>query len=83
MSIKKIKLIKRLIYKDRKGQILKYVSIKDNFFKSFGEIYFNKINKKKKKAGIIIKKVVAFFSVFKEELNSILQTRIIKKKKLH
>ena len=49
MSIKKIKLIKRLIYKNSKGQIVKYVSIKDNFFKSFGEIYFNQINKNKKK----------------------------------
>lgn len=65
MSVKKIRLLDRVIFKNSKGQITKYVSKKDNFFKSFGEIYFNKINKNKVKGWNFHKKSSCFFLCLK------------------
>lgn len=65
MSIKKIRLLDRIIFKNSKGKILKYVSKKDSFFKSFGEIYFNKINKNKVKGWNFHKKSSCIFFCLK------------------
>ena len=51
MRIIGVKKIQQKIFKNNKGDLLKFVSKKDNFFKSFGEIYFNEITQNKKKAG--------------------------------
>ena len=45
MTVKSIKLYKSEEYKNSKGKIQKYVSIKNSFFSGFGEVYFNSINK--------------------------------------
>ena len=47
MSLKKIKKIKLKIIQNEKGDILKYLSKKDKFFKRFGETYFTEIKKNK------------------------------------
>ena len=45
MSLEKIKIISLKISKNVKGDILKYINKKDNYFKTFGEIYFTEIKK--------------------------------------
>ena len=49
MKIIGVKKIEVKLFKNNKGDLLKYVSKKSPYFKSFGEIYFNEINLKKKK----------------------------------
>ena len=49
MKIIGLKKIKIKIIKNKKGDILKFVSKKSKFFKSFGEIYFTEINYRKVK----------------------------------
>ena len=47
MKIIGIKNIKREIIQNKKGDILKFLSKKDYFYKKFGEIYFTEIKKNK------------------------------------
>jgi len=49
MTVKSIKIIKGKILKNKKGNLIKYISKKNSFFKNFGEIYFNEIKFGKKK----------------------------------
>jgi len=49
MTVKKIKIYKNKVIKNKKGNIIKFVSTKNTFFKKFGEVYFNEIKNKKKK----------------------------------
>ena len=42
-----VKVINLKIIKNKKGDILKYLSKKDNFFSKFGEVYFSEIYKNK------------------------------------
>ena len=56
MKIIGIKKISTKHFKNDKGDLLKFVSKKNPYFKSFGEIYFNEINHKKKKGWIKHKK---------------------------
>tara|TARA_Y100000590_G_C15705309_1_gene1008346 strand:- start:894 stop:1304 length:411 start_codon:yes stop_codon:yes gene_type:complete len=49
MTVKSIKIINGKILKNKKGNLIKYISKKNSFFKDFGEIYFNEIKFKKKK----------------------------------
>ena len=58
MTVKSIKIINGKILKNKKGNLIKYISKKNYFFKCFGEIYFNEIKFKKKKAGIFTKKTL-------------------------
>jgi len=51
----KIKKIKLKIIKNKKGDLLKYLSKKDKFFKRFGETYFNEIKKNQIKGWILHK----------------------------
>ena len=62
MKIIGVKKIKQKIFKNPKGDLLKFVSKKNDFFKSFGEIYFNEINSNKKKGWILHKKNQCIFS---------------------
>ena len=63
MKIIGVKKIKQRVFKNSKGDLLKFVSKKNNFFKSFGEIYFNEINLNKKKGWILHKKNQCIFTV--------------------
>ena len=47
MKIIGIKIIKKKLVKNKKGDILKFVSRKDFFFKKFGEVYFTEIKRNK------------------------------------
>ena len=49
MKIIGLKNIKKEIIQNKKGDILKFLSRRDNFFKKFGEIYFTEIIKNKVK----------------------------------
>jgi dTDP-4-dehydrorhamnose 3,5-epimerase-like enzyme len=49
MKITGIKIFKKKLIKNKKGNILKYISKKDKFIKKFGEIYFSYLKKNKKK----------------------------------
>ena len=69
MKIVGVKKIKKKIFNNLKGDLLKFVSKKDYFFKSFGEIYFNEINKNKKKGWIKHKKNQCIFAVAFGEIN--------------
>ena len=63
MKINGVKKIEQKVFKNSKGDLLKFVSSKSNYFKSFGEIYFNEIKKNKKKGWIQHKKNHCLFSV--------------------
>jgi|TARA_B110000261_G_C12888482_1_gene279401 dTDP-4-dehydrorhamnose 3,5-epimerase-like enzyme len=52
MKIIGVKKIPVNFFENNKGNLLKFVSKKNSYFKSFGEIYFNEINYKKKKGWI-------------------------------
>jgi len=69
MKIIGVKKIAAKSFKNNKGDLLKFVSIKDSYFKSFGEVYFNEINQKKKKGWIKHKKKQCIFSVAYGEIN--------------
>ena len=62
MKIIGVKKIKQSVFKNSKGDLIKFVSKKNNFFKSFGEVYFNEINYNKKKGWILHKKNQCIFT---------------------
>ena len=47
MKIIGLKIIKKKIIKNSKGDIIKYINKKDRIFKKFGEAYFSEIKKNK------------------------------------
>ena len=49
MSLNKIKITPLKIYKNVKGDILKYINKKNKYLRAFGEIYFTEIKKNKTK----------------------------------
>tara|TARA_B100000242_G_C43011272_1_gene470188 strand:+ start:912 stop:1316 length:405 start_codon:yes stop_codon:yes gene_type:complete len=61
VRVNNIKIIKKNIISKGKGEIRKYISKKDNFLKSFGEVYFSKIFKKYRKGWIFHKKNTCIF----------------------
>ena len=63
MSLKRIKVTKLKILKNQKGDLLKYLTKKDKYFKSFGEIYFNEIKKNQVKGWNFHKKCQCLLSV--------------------
>jgi len=69
MKIIGVKKISAKVFKNLKGDLLKFVSKKNPYFKSFGEIYFNEINYKKKKGWIKHKKNQCMFSVAYGEID--------------
>ena len=68
MKIIGVKKISSQIFKNKKGDLLKFVSKKSSFFKSFGEIYFNEIRNKKKKAGLNINEISVSFLQLMDQL---------------
>ena len=69
MKIIGVKKITAKIFKNQKGDLLKFVSKKNSYFKSFGEIYFTEINQKKVKGWIKHKKNQCIISVAFGEVN--------------
>ena len=63
MKIVGIKKIKKKIIKNKKGDILKFFTNKDFFYKKFGEIYFSEIKKNKIKGWNFHKKNTCLFIV--------------------
>ena len=63
MKIIGLKIIKQKVIKNKKGDILKFISKKESFFKKFGEIYFTEIKKNKTKGWNYHKKNKCFFLV--------------------
>ena len=57
MSLSKIKTIKLKISTNPKGDVLKYLTRKNKYFKKFGEVYFTEIKKIRLRVGIFIKNV--------------------------
>ena len=69
MKIIGIKKIKTKVFKNHKGDLIKFISKNNQNFKSFGEIYFNEINYKKKKGWIKHKKNQCIFTVAYGEID--------------
>ena len=69
MKITGVKKIETKTFKNPKGDLLKFVSKKSSYFKSFGEIYFTEINYKKEKGWIKHKKNQCIISVAYGEVN--------------
>ena len=89
MSLSKIKIIKLKISTNPKGDVLKYLTRKNKYFKKFGEVYFTEIKKNKVKGWNFHKKCWCLLAVpygkvkftFAENINSKKKTIIIGKKK--
>jgi len=56
MTVKSVKIIKNKVFRNKKGNLVKYISKKNKFFIKFGEIYFNEIKKGNKKGWNLHKK---------------------------
>ena len=52
MTVKNSKIFKNKVINNKKGNLIKFISTKNSFYKKFGEVYFNSINFKKKKGWI-------------------------------
>ena len=63
MKINGLKKIDINVIKNSKGDILKFISSKDPFYKKFGEVYFSEIKKNKVKGWNLHTKYVCFLSV--------------------
>ena len=88
MSLSKIKTIKLKISTNPKGDVLKYLTRKNKYFKKFGYIFFNEIKKNKVKGWNFHKKFWCLLAVpygkvkftFAKNINSKKKTIIIGKK---
>ena len=52
MTVKNSRIFKNKVINNKKGNLIKFISTKNSFYKKFGEVYFNEINLKKKKGWI-------------------------------
>lgn len=52
MTVKNIKVFKNKVFLNNKGNLIKFVSKNNLFFKKFGEVYFNEIFYRKSKGWI-------------------------------
>ncbi len=88
MSLSKIKTNKLKISTNPKGDVLKYLSKKNKYFKKFGEVYFTEIKKNKVKGWNFHKKCWCLLAVpygkvkftFAENINSKKKIIVIGKK---
>ena len=63
MKINGLKKIDINVIKNSKGDILRFISSKDSFYKKFGKVYFTEIKKNKVKGWNLHTKYVCFLSV--------------------
>ena len=88
MKLNKIKIIKLKISNNPKGDVLKYLTRKNKYFKKFGEVYFAEIKKNKIKGWNSHKKCWCLLAVpygkvkftFAENINSKKKIIVIGKK---
>ena len=88
MGLNKIKTIKLKISTNPKGDVLKYLTKKNKYFKKFGEVYFTEIKKNKTKGWNFYKKCWCLLAVpygkvkftFAKNINSKKKTITIGKK---
>ena len=88
MGLSKIKTIKLKISTNQKGDVLKYLTRKNKYFKKFGEVYFIEIRKNKVKGWNFHKKCWCLLAVpygkvkftFAKNINSKKKTIVIGKK---
>ena len=88
MSLSKIKTIKLKISTNSKGDVLKYLTKKNKYFKKFGEVYFTEIKKNNIKGWNFHKKCWCLLAVpygkvkftFAKNINTKKKTIIIGKK---
>tara|TARA_Y100000590_G_C15063863_1_gene767376 strand:- start:127 stop:537 length:411 start_codon:yes stop_codon:yes gene_type:complete len=63
MKIKGVLIIKKPIFKNKKGKITKFIDRKDKIYKKFGEVYLNEIYRNKIKGWICHKKTSSLLKV--------------------
>jgi len=63
MKIIGLKLFKNKIIKSKKGDIIRFVSKKNSFYRKFGEVYFSEIKKNKIKGWNFHKRNICLISV--------------------
>ena len=63
MTITGVKIIKKAVFKNNKGRVLKLLDKNDRFYKKFGEVYLNEIKKNKTKGWICHKKTSSILKV--------------------
>lgn len=63
MIAKSIKILKEKIIKNKKGDIIKFFSKKNKYFRGFGEVYFSEINKGSIKGWNSHKKNISYLCV--------------------
>lgn len=63
MIVKSFKILKNKIIKNKKGSVIKFLTKKNIYFKSFGEIYFSEINANKTKGWNYHKKYTCIITV--------------------
>ena len=88
MSLSKIRTIKLKISTNPKGDVLKYLTRKNKYFKKFGEVYFTEIKKNKIKGWNLHKKCWCLLAVpvgkvkftFAKNINTKKKTIIIGRK---
>ena len=88
MKLNKIKIIKLKISNNPKGDVLKYLTRKNKYFKKFGEVYFTEIKKNKIKGWNFHKKCWCLLAVpygkvkftFAKNINTKKKTIIIGRK---
>jgi len=78
--IKNLKVLKLKKIKNHLGDITKYISKKDKFFKKFGEVYFNDIKKNKEKGWNLHKKSTCLITSLKGKILFTLSDYKFKKK---
>ena len=72
MKINGLKKINIKIFKNKKGDLIKYLSSKDRFFKKFGEIYFSTIYHKSIKGWHLHKESFLNYACIKGEVKLVL-----------
>ena len=68
-----IKKLKLNIFKNDKGDLLKYLNKNHIFFKNFGEVYFNEIKKNQLKGWIYHKKYTCLMTVPYGKIDSLIK----------
>ena len=63
MPVKSFKVLKNKIIKNKKGSIIKFITKRNNHFKSFGEIYFTEIHANKIKGWNYHKRLTCIITV--------------------
>jgi dTDP-4-dehydrorhamnose 3,5-epimerase len=81
MSVKRIKVVKLKVIKNKKGNLSKYLSKRDKYFSLFGETYFTEIKKNMVKGWNYHEKCTCLISVIYGKVKFTFADQIDKKKR--